>query len=260
MTTTDGLLAVSCAAGAATAAAVAGLEAGASGLAAEVERRGAKAGPVVADAEADAGIGTGERSKSTLIGAGAGCAWPSWRALRRRNQSMTALALPLGVGPAAAAEGDCDDGDDDVPQLASRSAEKRLCDASEPESARLDEGGREACLGGTEGTAAPWPGWIVSPWACTVLARSRPAAAPEPEPEPAPTLAAAALSTLARAPLGSFELTLWRNGCRLMAFCRRVDLRRFVTSSSGASLAGRGGTGGTAGARTGGREVDDEVG
>ena len=40
-------------------------------------------------------------------------------------------------------------------------------------------------------------------------------------------------STFAFACFGSFELTLFRNGCRLMAFCRRFAFLRFVTSSSG---------------------------
>ena len=50
-----------------------------------------------------------------------------------------------------------------------------------------------------------------------------------------------AASTLARACFGSFELTLLRKGCRLSAFCRRVDRRRFETSSRGPSEEGTAG-------------------
>lgn len=47
-----------------------------------------------------------------------------------------------------------------------------------------------------------------------------------------------AASTLTRACFGTLDLTLLRKGCRLRAFCLRLDLRRFETSSRAPSVLG----------------------
>lgn len=165
-------------------------------------------------------------SKSVLIGASI-WADSSLRVLLRRNQSMTALALPDGGT------------DDDEPcQFASRSAENRFDPVAEEAPSdsfcvrpwRTQAGDAWTCCSAScgFGRGGGMPSCVLDDPA-TVLERSREAMTD-------------AASTFARACFGSFELTLWRNGCSESAFCRRVDLRRFVTSSSGESFAGTGGT------------------